>query len=206
MRFIALITLCVSSAFAGGQPGVAIIYHFENEHSAESFDEMQGELATLLQEPGVEVSWYQRTAESFPATSESIVVLKFQGHCTMEGLSPRPPIPGALAVTYVVNGEILPFSDVDCERIRTNVRAAGAYDPKHAEFLLGRALGRVVAHELLHMLSKSNVHGRRGVMRGWLSGDELIGNRLSLAHEDAVRVISKRHEIPRAEQQVHGGG
>ncbi len=40
--------------------------------------------------------------------------------------------------------------------------------------LFGRALGRVVAHEFIHMLRNSKNHDREGVEKASLSGVDLI--------------------------------
>ena len=201
----ALLSLC---ALGAGQPGVVIVFQFDNEHSAESFDEMQGELARIMQQPGVEIEWREKTKESSPPTQSDLVIVRFQGRCTMAGLVIGAGLEsGPLAVTHIVNGEILPFSDVDCDRVCANVRAAIlGHDARRAEFFLGRALGRVVAHELFHMLSKSSVHGRHGLMRRWLSGPELIGEHLELAPEDVDRVLSTLSQRRHPEMPVHGGG
>ena len=54
-------------------------------------------------------------------------------------------------------------------------------DYARADLLFGRALARVVAHELIHMLSNSPEHGAAGVMKASLSGKELIAANLPLA-------------------------
>jgi hypothetical protein len=54
--------------------------------------------------------------------------------------------------------------------------------------LLGRALGRVLAHELVHMLTKSGEHSREGVQRPALSGKQLIADSLPLSAFDIDRL------------------
>jgi hypothetical protein len=53
---------------------------------------------------------------------------------------------------------------------------------------LGRALGRVLAHEVVHMLSKSALHGQRGVTKKALSGTQLLAPELLLDREDVDRL------------------
>ncbi|MFO0281997.1 MAG: hypothetical protein ACK532_08790, partial [Acidobacteriota bacterium] len=58
---------------------------------------------------------------------------------------------------------ILPFAEVACDRIARAVAGAmwGA-ERKEADRLLGRALGRVLAHELYHILGKTHEHNPDG--------------------------------------------
>jgi hypothetical protein len=126
------------------------------------------------------------------------VVLRFHGQCT-----PDPDPPGrerstarALAFTHIADGEVLPFIDVDCDRIRDVIRPeVKVRSAAEAGMLLGRAMGRVIAHELLHVLTGSTAHGRRGVCRKALSGFELVEDELELAPEDLERLPSVQHEL-----------
>jgi hypothetical protein len=61
-------------------------------------------------------------------------------------------------------------------------------DFANADVLLGRALGRVLAHEVVHILSKSSAHGRTGVARTSLSGSQLIAPELRLGAADLERI------------------
>jgi len=63
-------------------------------------------------------------------------------------------------------------------------------DFARADLLVGRALGRVVVHEIVHMLTKSADHGRDGVFRESLSGRQLISTTLPLSAMDVDRLIS----------------
>jgi hypothetical protein len=57
-----------------------------------------------------------------------------------------------------------------------------------ADLLLGRALGRVVAHEVVHMLAKSSRHSKEGLEKPALSGSQLIAPDLQLRPADAERL------------------
>ena len=97
------------------------------------------------------------------------------------------------ASTRTANGEVQPFGDVDCDRVVNSVRSAMfGGDFAKADMLVGRALGRVVAHELVHMLTKSDVHGREGVQKPALSGKQLIAASLPLSAFDVDRLRLER--------------
>jgi hypothetical protein len=70
-------------------------------------------------------------------------------------------------------------------------------DYSRADLLIGRALGRVVAHELVHMLTKSGVHGTEGVEKPALSGKQLIAGVLPLSVFDIDRLKLERARKPK---------
>jgi hypothetical protein len=61
-------------------------------------------------------------------------------------------------------------------------------DFARADLLMGRALGRVLAHEVVHILTKSGAHGHDGVAKTALSGTQLIAPELRLEPEDVNRI------------------
>ncbi|HUP90599.1 MAG TPA: hypothetical protein VM100_14720 [Longimicrobiales bacterium] len=82
---------------------------------------------------------------------------------------------GALAFAHSSDGRILPFIEVKCDRVRNHARAAfWGPDASRSEYLYGRALARVVAHELYHVLTGRKEHTPAGLTRKSLSGMELI--------------------------------
>jgi hypothetical protein len=58
------------------------------------------------------------------------------------------------------------------------------------ELLFGRALGRVVAHEVYHMMAKTAQHGANGVTVPALSGAQLIADSLDLDEPSAAALQS----------------
>src|SRR5258708_37802966 len=91
----------------------------------------------------------------------------------------------ALGQTHVVDGKVLPFADVRCDSVRKvidrGLRAASSTD---REELLGRALGRVMAHELYHVLLRTRSHGRSGLARPVLSSSDLLALHDNFAPSD----------------------
>ena len=85
---------------------------------------MQKELQFLMGDAGVDLDWRLLSdlavSESFP----DLVVVKFHGACDANAPSrPWSGKPAALAYTHVSDGRVLPFSEVDCDEIRSFVSA-----------------------------------------------------------------------------------
>ena len=149
---------------------------------------MERETEVILSSSGLRLDW-RLAADAARESSEDLVVVQFKGACHVE------PIPyvydelGPLAFTYSSDGNVQPFTQVSCDKVAASVRSTmWGEDFQKADLLLGRALGRVVAHELVHMLTASGQHGREGVARPALSGRELIGGSLPLSPADIARL------------------
>jgi hypothetical protein len=171
---------------------VTVILDVKGTYSPVSFNEMRREAAQIIQASGVRLDWRLRS-ESMNATFNDLVVMTFKGSC---GFDPAPPLYdelGPLAVTRTANGEVQPFGEVNCDRVVNSVRSAMfGGDYARADLLVGRALGRVVAHELVHMLTKSGQHASEGVQKAALSGRQLIAASLPLSAMDVDRLIQER--------------
>src|SRR5271165_861344 len=124
---------------------LTLLVQFEGKHSQQSVDVMKQELQRLMKD--VEVDWKLLDQLHEGDSFDDLVVVKFKGVCQMETIDPRLfDERGPLAYTYTSDGHVLPFSDVECEKIRLTIRSAMHGDDfKHADTLFGRALGCVVA-------------------------------------------------------------
>ena len=184
--FCAFIALAASTCTASAAGQVTLILQFDGRHSALSVSEMKHELQNIMRESGTELSWRNSgelsPAESFP----SLIVVTFHGSCEMRPTPPLPPNDGApLGYSHISNGEIIPFADVECDRVRGELRAGHGVIGPGDDRMLGRALGRVVAHELHHIIDHTRAHERTGLLRKSLSPQDLIADRtlsLSFTH------------------------
>jgi hypothetical protein len=83
-----------------------------------------------------------------------------------------------LGWTYVSDGAILPYGDVDCDRIRLFIQMGLLGVPaRQREQAYGRAVGRVVAYELYHILTRNPRHGSVGVGKAAYTVRDLLGDR-----------------------------
>ena len=106
---------------------------------------------------------------------EDVVLVKMKGTCQMQNYAPLFDERGPYAWTHTVDGEILPFSEVACDRVRRAVaQAMFGSERKQRDALFGRALGRIVAHELMHILNHEHDHDHAGVFKKALTPRELI--------------------------------
>lgn len=171
-----------------------IVLDFQGPHSEKSVAKMKQELEGILKDSGLTIDWRLRQ-DAINVEAEDLVVVRFKGKCIFEPVGYLYDERGVLAFTHTSEGSVLPFSEVACDKVAASVRSAMfGGDYAQGDVLLGRALGRVLAHELVHMLTKSGTHGREGVEKAALSGNQLISSDLPLSSQDMKRLQAElRH-------------
>jgi hypothetical protein len=171
---------------------LTVILDFQGPYSRTVVNEMERETAAILGSTGVSLDWRIAGIDS-PQTDNDLVVMTFAGVCEY-GQEPVDQGPGPLGLTRMVDGTVQPFGEVECDRVVNSVHNAMPHsDYARGNLLIGRAAGRVVAHELVHMLTKSTEHGADGVERTALTGAELISGQMRLSPFDVARL---KQELP----------
>ncbi len=190
MRLVALFSFLISASLSHAAVPKAVspaspltvLLDFEQPHSSISFDSLQQELQRLFAPARLKIDL--RIHSELPSAPQftDVLLFKMKGHCTMDAL----PIGalsderGALAMTYSVDGDLLPFGEVECDRVRQSIqRTLGKGDPERHQATFGIALGRVIAHEVYHMITNSSAHTKDGLTKESLSGRELSQQLLS---------------------------
>lgn len=192
MRTLYVVTLTLvsgmlaipSGAGAASKPATSdltVVLDFKGPRSSTSIKEMEREAGLILKSSGFHLAWAEKGKDP-QATYNYLAVMTFRGSCEFDPGPPRSFPPGPYAFTHISNGEVLPFGEVDCDRIVSAVREATLDGSQvGGNQVLGRALGRVVAHELVHMVTRSTQHASDGVEKTELSGKQLIGRTLALS-------------------------
>jgi len=187
VSFRALGVAVLATWMTAGSParaaGVTIVLDFQGPRSEKSVQEMKREFEGIMKNSGLAFEWRLHDQPN-QVTSNHLVVVRFKvGYLYDER--------GPLAFTYSTDGAVLPYSEVECDKITSSIRSAMfGGDYAKADELLGRALGRVVAHELVHILSQSGTHAKDGVEKSALSGKSLIAPELQLDAKDLDRLHS----------------
>ncbi|HBY64082.1 MAG TPA: hypothetical protein DEH78_30030 [Solibacterales bacterium] len=171
------------------RPPVTLLLEFDQPYSEISYLEMQRELETVLKPAGVKLNFKLKSEMTEGEAFDDLVLVRFRGNCKLDHFPVVFDERGPLAYALTVEGEVQPFSVVRCDHVRKSVKSA-MFGGDHAkgDRLMGRALGRVVAHELYHIVAKTHDHGKEGIARKGLSGKALISDRLEFDTEDAARI------------------
>jgi hypothetical protein len=130
-----------------------------------------------------------------------LIVIRFKGDCTTG--KPARTANGALGHTHITDGEILPFIEIDCNRLLGYLQSS----PENAasdgnEY--GTALGRVVSHEIYHVIGATTRHGRRGVAKATLTVEELTEGILTFDSSESL-LIRERLTSPKMKKRSQFG-
>ena len=95
------------------------------------------------------------------------------------------PLRGPLAFSHTTRTAVMRFADIQCDAVSSLVAPANCR-------IFGRALGRVLAHELWHILGNTFVHGENGIAQRALSAEQLVSEHLELDPADFDRFWFRR--------------
>jgi len=193
------LTLAVFPGF-GGQPGgsapIALFAQFEHQPPAAVVDALHEEVNAIMQPAGLRFEWRSLDREGRSRPAVELAVVTFKGRCDPVGWATTHIQSGALGWTHVSDGVILPFSEVDCERIHGFLqRVLSSFPAADRPEIFGRALARVLAHELYHIFADTERHGSCGVAKSAYTVHELVSDdfEFEARERDALRT-SKAHE------------
>jgi hypothetical protein len=148
------------------------------------FDPMAQEVVEIFQDVGIEIDWRKSVQGLDGARSVLVIVhLTFSSsetwrlrHHTMGLMIPRSR-PGLSRVIRVFFDEVLSTLELEVDNSRM---------PRAREtMLLARALGRVVAHEVVHAVAPDAPHAATGLMQLQLTRAHLDSPSLRLSTESA---------------------
>jgi hypothetical protein len=188
MRLILLFAMSAALGMsAGNNAGLAdapstkltIVLDFEGQHSEESVAEMKRETASILKPAGFVFDWHLRNEaghDSYP----NLIFVKLRGGCLLDPSLRPHPVRGTLASSHTTQTAVMRFADIQCDAVSSLVGPADS-------LLFGRALGRVLAHELWHILGNTFAHGENGIAQRALSAEQLVSGRLDLDPADLER-------------------
>ncbi|PWU02991.1 MAG: hypothetical protein C5B51_19805 [Terriglobia bacterium] len=201
------LVLGVMPAFGGARDAnsapVTLYTHFQQEPAPPLVEAIEDELEAIMSPAGVRFEWYP-LSDAGGRVSTQLAVIHFKGECDASGLRSDAGYPGPLGWTHISDGEILPFIDVNCDGLRLFVQRdlIGMPFAKRDE-VLGRAIARILAHELYHLLAHTKEHAGKGIAKAAYSVEELLAGTLQFGKKECA---SLRSHAPRTigEPSVQG--
>jgi hypothetical protein len=183
-----LLLACIATIPAVARD-LTVLLDIEQKHSQRALTEMRKELATVFKPTNLNIDVRLRQEMKPQETFNDVVLVKLKGTCKMQNFARLLDERGPFAWTHTVDGKILPFSEVACDHIARSIQQAMmGGDHVDRDRLLGRALARVLAHEIVHMVGQCADHSNAGVFRHALSGRQLIADKLELDPQDIARL------------------
>jgi hypothetical protein len=168
-------------------PAITVYTQFEQGYSTAAVDTMRQELDAIMSPLGLEFTWRDLNASSGNEVSEELVVVTFKGKCEMNNEAHFPTETGALGWTHMSDGAVLPFSDVDCDKIRRFIGSeVRSLDWEDRNVIYGRAIGRVLAHELYHVFTNTTRHASWGVAKAFYTSKDLVSDKFQFQEKDTT--------------------
>ena len=167
---------------------IALYSQFEQAPPKAVETALDDELDSIMTPLGLRFEWRDLHGPRLEEPVVELAVISFKGRCDTAGLVRRAATPGPLGWTHISDGSILPFSDVDCNGVRALLQSDLLSLPATGrDAAFGRALARVLAHELYHIFADTTHHGSCGIgkeaytARDLLAGSFRFENRESKA-------------------------
>jgi hypothetical protein len=137
----------------------------------------------------IELVIYRNRNESKVFESQ-VIMTRVVGECdALAAATSYTHKPDTLGRTFVTDGEILPFVELNCRQISGAVQQQIRAFPKDEyPVVLGRALARVLAHEIFHILAATMKHARHGIAAETMNAVQLTTERHDFRPEDFERM------------------
>jgi hypothetical protein len=177
-RALIVLALWAVSPAPGQVGSVALYTGYQQQPPPAIVRALREEVEFLLAPQGLRFEWRSLPADG-PHVSVELAVVNFKGRCEVLPSAINSHLDQRLGWSYISDGEVLPFADVDCDAIRAYLlKSLFTLPPQSRENALGRAIGRVMAHELLHVFARTAHHSSHGVDQPAFTTAELLADRL----------------------------
>jgi hypothetical protein len=182
---------------------ITLYAQFEQAPPAGVLEALQQEVASIMAPIGLRFEWRNLGKTGGHEVSAELAVVTFKGRCDAAGLMTRSRFEGALGWTYVSDGQILPFTDISCDRVRQFTQPGLlVFRPEDRAARYGRALGRVLAHELYHIFANTMRHGSIGVAKESYNMQDLLADDFQFQAKESRMLQANR---PRAAVESTAG-
>jgi hypothetical protein len=169
-------------------PSITVYTDFKKEHSELSFEVMKEEVTLIFAPVGLKLQWHSFEPSLQNDRSAELVVVSFKGKCrTNELVVPRLDTRNSgLGWCYRTESRVTGYCYLDCDSIQRFINPAELriLPWVDRDRVLGRALGRVLAHELYHILLGTKRHSARGLAKASFAVDELISDQFGFEESD----------------------
>lgn len=158
---------------------------------------MKRELAPMMLLAGYRVEW-RDAPDKIGSTPSFLVVVEMHGSCAMPAGSfasdVAAPETKTLASTAVSDDNVLPFSFINCSGLTRMLAPLIASEAgARRDFLYGRAMARLLAHELYHILANTRDHDGEGIAKSHFSFSDLLTERFEFEHTTLAKFP---HQLP----------
>jgi hypothetical protein len=189
--------LMMAAAAAAAEPRLVVVLAFEEDASNAVLDAMQGEVDRIFRPARADVDVLVLKGALEVRNADRIIHIDVKGLCSATARRSRTR-PSTLANMFGVDRELQPIGSLDCAAVSSYL---GAVTPN----VFGRALGRVLAHEIYHYITQRRDHSDRGLFASSLSDISLTSGELSFTDRDLQALNTSLQLIHESPAEPHTG-
>jgi len=180
--------LSVAPTTAGAAASLELLTQFDRRPSTVVVGAMAREMDALYRDIPVSIGWHDLSGYHSRVVAPRIVFIYFKGDCRAPRLPPHQFVEGlALAGINRVDGRMLPVVTVDCDRTANYIWSSmSGAERVNGDTAFGRALARVLAHELYHFLTGATKHTRSALFRASIPASSLLSRELRFLPEEVA--------------------
>ncbi len=187
-----LLVFLLAALSCAGQdlPGFAIFLRFDTPPSALFVRTMKQELSAVFS--GFDLHWISKSdTVAASKTYRHAFMVRFSGRCGVvsSDTTLEPGVRIQLGDSITADGSVLPYSEVNCDNVLAFLQTAD-FAEVGREARLGRASGRVLAHELYHVLLKTSEHSSRGLAKAVYTPAALLAQSLQFEEGELQKMAS----------------
>jgi len=186
-----------TESFPGREKTLVIFLTSDAVISTAASLELKREVSYLLRPAEIRVDWRDPAVDRGGLENDYSALVHLRGSCRPADAITRfehaVSGPFTLASSPVADGMILPFGDIDCAALNSFLGPSLWKEPGPTrEFVYARAMARLMAHELYHVIEQTHVHARSGVAEPAFTVAELLSDRF----EFTEGTLSELHVPP----------
>lgn len=180
LLFVSTSLVRPESTFPAGA-AVEVYLQADSASAANVLDEMNRELAILMQHAGFQIMGLHGNDRPPSGEAAHVIVVDLRGTCAAPYArsNSAEPIPSAfsLASSAVADGRVLPFTWVDCSALNRFLGPAiSAQTAEDQAYIYGRSMARLLAHEFYHVLAQTGDHTQAGISKASFSRADLLAD------------------------------
>ena len=180
---------------------------FQSEPPKAVREAMREELESIMSPIGWPIEWSPMPRTTYAEMSVTLAIARFRGMCDVADLAPGSNPRTVLGSTNVTNGRILPFADVDCDAIVSFLGSVlTCVSVEKRRIIFGRAVARVLAHELYHILAMEEGHTASGLGAAAFCAQDLVARQFLFGRKEVQKLRISLVPVLRSSGRVPGVG
>lgn len=189
-----LYVVCVAwLAVAGMLPAqdpVVVLLQFDQKPNLPVVNSLHEELESLFEGAGIRLDLRHIETRPLRRKSERAAVVHFSKGCAPPvAIRRREAEVKALAHVHQAGKRVLDLVEVNCRNVSEYISTAiTTSDLGRLDMLYGRALARVVSHELLHWMLNERNHTKSRLFCPHVQAHDLIAEGVTLEHGEIARL------------------